>query len=106
MYNGKIRVENSNSYPLISNNNCINCIYTPNYNKLGVFRAKKSKDSRLKKNFKLIILNNNNYIIYNENNQALIDKEIFNRLERIKYRKRENQELLSVLYELKFIINE
>ena len=106
LYNGKLRVENSKRYPITSNNNCINCIYTPSYNKLGVFRAKNSRDNPLKKNFKSIMLNNKNYIIYNEKNQALIDEEIFNRLAHINYREIDNQELLDVLYELKFIINE
>jgi hypothetical protein len=106
LYNGEIRVEYNKRYPIASNNNCINCIYTPYHSKIGVFRGKIARDLHLKKNFKLIMLNNENYIIYNEKNQALIDQAIFNALEHLNYRAIENQELVSVLYELKFIVNE
>ena len=103
---GKLTVGYSKSRTVSANNNCINCIYTPNSSDLGLFRASNHRENPLKKNFKLITLNNGNYIIYNEKNQALIDRTIFNTLTHLNPKDIESQELLTILYELKFIINE
>jgi hypothetical protein len=57
-------------------------------------------------NYKIIFIQKNGYMIYNEKNQAIIDNTIFNILNHFNIKTIRNQELLELLYELEFIINE
>jgi len=77
---------------------CISYSYDIQYDKYDLTAIK------IKKNFKIVPLKNN-YIIYNEKNQAIIDANILNILDHL-YIEEINQDLLEMLYKLKFIINE
>jgi len=107
LYNNNLIINYIEKKAINPNSNCFNCQNSAykTTQKQPIQKIYK-KETTLKKNYKSIPVKKENYMIYNEKNQAIINSGVFEILSNLDIKDMKNQELFNILFELGFIVGE